>query len=251
MVSLLKFLITSLATFSLLGCMTPTTALQIGGAKSEVHRLQTGKPALNYSLANTNGLTKEQISAKEAELYAKVQPAIQKYENGWTSDFAKAAAQIQETGDVAPFIELEAKTRAYDAELSASLSSVGLKGTNSILFPNGKAISRVEFVRELASVTERGITAGRKGAQEINNSRDFAANTAKASVLLLGAVAVAGAQNPIPQPSYPVAGQVIPSSGPTTTYINPVTQTATSYGPGGSSTTYFNPVTRTATTYNH
>jgi hypothetical protein len=222
MASLLKFLITSLAAFSLLGCMTPTTALQIGGAKSEVHRLQTGKPALNYSLANTNGLTKEQISAKEAELYAKVQPAIQKYENGWTSDFAKAAAQIQETGDVAPFTELEAKTRAYDAELSATLSSVGLQGTNSILFPNGKAISRVEFVRELASVTERGITAGRKGAQEINNSREIVGNTAKASVLLLGAAACGAAQNPIPQPSYPQAAPIVPHVAPRSaeTYIS-------------------------------
>jgi hypothetical protein len=203
------------------GCMSPVTAMKIGAAKSEVHRLGAGKPGLDYSLANTNGLSKEQIATKEAELYAKVRPAVEKYDNQWASDLGVAGELVKQTHEVTPLIDLQEKTKSYDRELSIALEAAGLKGTNSWQFPNGKVISRLEFVRELTAATERGLAAGMKGAQEINNSRDFAANTAQASILLLGAAAGAAAQNPIPQPAYPATGGLIPHPAPTsaTTYI--------------------------------
>jgi hypothetical protein len=146
------------------GCMSPITAMKIGAAKSDVLRLGAGMPALDYSLANTNGLSKEQIAAKEAELFGKVRLTVDKYDNQWMSDFGVAAELVKQTHEVAPLIDLQEKTKAYDRELSTALQSVGLKGTNSWQFSNGKVISRLEFVRELTAATERGLAAGMKGA---------------------------------------------------------------------------------------
>ena len=205
----------------LVGCVSPSTAIKIGSAKSDVRRLGTGKPVLDFNLANTNGLTKEQIAAKEDELFEKVKPALQKYEEGWTRDFVAATTKVKETYDAAPLVAFEATAKAYDDQLAASLASVGLKGTNSWVFPNGKVISRAEFVRQLVTATEKGIDGARRGASEIENSRQFVGNAANASLLLLGAAAGAAAQAPSCQPAYPIASPLLPHAPPTsaTTYI--------------------------------
>jgi len=210
------------ATTSLVGCMSPTTALKIASGKNEIHHLGTGKPALDFNLINESGLTKEQITRKEEELYTKALPAIQKYDSAWINDFQVATEQVKQQRSVAPLIALEAKTQEYDKELSASLTHVGLKGTNSWLFPNGKGITRVELVRELTVLCEKALENSCRASQEINNSREFAGNVAGSSLAILGAVAVAAAQNPIPQPNYVPSAEFIPQTAPTsaTTYVN-------------------------------